>query len=104
MSFLKSFCGRVFVNKRKKNGNLHKKCLFSPRSQQQQQTTSDEVVKQQRRENIYTNEIRLVHYRGGWKSFNGLSKLYFFHVEYFDSCGCKKRKEKNEILMKSRTE
>lgn len=56
MSFLKSFCGRVFVNK---NENLHKSAC----SRQPTTKTSRVVVKQQRRENIYTNEIRLIHYR-----------------------------------------
>ena len=81
MSFLKSFYGRVFVNK---NENLHKSAC----SRQATTKTSRVVVKQQRRENIYTNEIRLIHYR----ELHGiiLQRKLFFQGDFFDGCGGKK--------------
>lgn len=57
-SFLKSFCGRAFVNK---NGNLHSKTLVSGSPVHSNNNIDKFSRGGEREQNIYINEIRLVH-------------------------------------------
>lgn len=69
MSFLKSFCGREFVNK---NDNLHKNPSFPFSCLQQNIKFTRRVKVKQRlrvRKNIYLNKIRSIHYRIAWNNF-----------------------------------
>src|SRR5690349_9963432 len=68
MSFLKSFCGREFVNK---NGNLHRKSLLCLRANNSVKYAQRVKVQFRVRKNIYLNEIRS--FTIAWNNFRNTS-------------------------------
>lgn len=60
MSFLKSFCGRVFVNK---NSNLHKKCLFFSPATTRFDNNSNKYAQRRRRRSEIARAVRKYLYK-----------------------------------------